>query len=245
MQKIFILGLLLIGILACRTEEVSYVYSSPKLKIEALDEQTFLHISDFVASDGSVYPCNGMVFVDSSEAIIFDTPTESSAALELINWLQSEKQLSIKAVVINHFHVDCLGGLGPFHERDIPSWSNVYTRLAAEKEGSEVPRNTFSGKMELQVGSQKVINQFLGEAHTSDNIISVIPEAGLLFGGCMLKSVGASKGNLADANTKEWPKTIAKIKETYPDLKLTVPGHGRPGGIELLDYTIELFSAAQ
>lgn len=63
----------------------------------------------------------------------------------------------------------------------------------------------------------------------------------VLFGGCLVKEVGAEKGNVADANVQEWPLTIAGIKEQHPDIKIVIPGHGKPGGITLLDYTATLF----
>jgi len=31
------------------------------------------------------------------------------------------------------------------------------------------------------------------------------------------------------------------VKEKYPKVKTVIPGHGQTGGIELLDYTINLF----
>ena len=71
--------------------------------------------------------------------------------------------------------------------------------------------------------------------------MSYIPEDNLLFGGCMVKEVGAGEGNLEDANVTAWPTTIRAIKQTYPSLQVVVPGHGQAGGTELLDYTIELF----
>ncbi len=68
-----------------------------------------------------------------------------------------------------------------------------------------------------------------------------IPGEKVLFGGCLIKEVGAGKGNLGDANTEEWPDTVRKIKQAYPEVKYVVPGHGKVGGLELLDYTIGRF----
>ena len=62
-----------------------------------------------------------------------------------------------------------------------------------------------------------------------------------MFGGCLVKEVGAGKGNLEDANVATWPKTIRMLKAKYPDVKIVVPGHGKAGGAELLDYTVKLF----
>ena len=67
------------------------------------------------------------------------------------------------------------------------------------------------------------------------------PDEQILFGGCLVKEIGASKGNLADANTQAWASSVKKIKLLYPNVKIVIPGHGKPGGVELLDYTIGLF----
>ncbi len=62
-----------------------------------------------------------------------------------------------------------------------------------------------------------------------------------MFGGCLIKESGAGKGNLEDANTTDWSLTVTKLKEKYPTTKTVIPGHGKSGGTELLDYTIQLF----
>ena len=56
--------------------------------------------------------------------------------------------------------------------------------------------------------------------------------------------MGSSKGNLADANVKQWSSTVEAIKNAYPSLKIAIPGHGKIGGAELLDYTIKLFKSS-
>jgi hypothetical protein len=44
-----------------------------------------------------------------------------------------------------------------------------------------------------------------------------------------------------EANVEEWSKTVRKVKEKFPKVKRIIVGHGKSGGIELLDYTINLF----
>ncbi len=99
----------------------------------------------------------------------------------------------------------------------------------------------FELKNELEIGGEQIINRHFGEAHTKDTIISYIPSEGLFFGGCMIKSLKASKGNLEDANLADWSNTVQNIKDNYPNLKVVVPGHSKHRNSELLDYTIELF----
>ncbi|MGB3150114.1 MAG: subclass B1 metallo-beta-lactamase, partial [Maribacter sp.] len=125
----------------------------------------------------------------------------------------------------------------------VPSYAYTKTLELAEKDGAVVPLIGFEKQNELEIGNGKVINTFFGEAHTKDNIIHYIPSEELIFAGCMVKSLGASKGNLEDANLDEWSNTVQDIKNTYPNLKTVVPGHGSIGNMDLLDYTIELFKS--
>ena len=97
--------------------------------------------------------------------------------------------------------------------------------------------------LELKVGELNIQNEFWGAGHSRDNIVSLIPQDSVLFGGCMIKEVGAGKGNLADADIGQWPLTVEKIKAEYPTLKYIIPGHGATGGMELLDYTVEMFTS--
>ncbi len=170
-----------------------------------------------------------------------DTPADDVTVNELIRWISEEKKHTIKAVVVNHFHNDCLGGLVPFHKENIPSYANNTTIALAKKEGVAVPENGFENQLELPIGETTLLNRYFGEAHTADNIVTYVASEELLFGGCMVKSMNAKKGYLGDANTNEWSNTIAKIKTAYPRLKIVIPGHGNPGGMELLNYTKTLF----
>lgn len=83
--------------------------------------------------------------------------------------------------------------------------------------------------------------KFFGEGHTKDNVVGYFPEAEAIFGGCLIKESGAGKGNLEDANVAAWSATVKKLKRSYPRAKTVIPGHGKSGGRELLDYTIKLF----
>lgn len=241
LKNIFLL--LLITSLGCNITHLTKkpYYETETLKITQLTANTFVHISYLQTTSFGKVACNGLVFKNNNEVIVFDTPTNDTVSNELIDWVEKSLKSSVKAVVVNHFHDDCLGGLKAFHKRNIASYANAKTLELAKKQGAEVPQNGFDTKQELLLGDKKVINQFYGEAHTIDNIVSHIPSENVLFGGCMVKEVGAGFGYLGDANTKEWSETVTKVKQAMPDLKYIIPGHGKVGGIELLDYTIKKF----
>ena len=179
--------------------------------------------------------------MNKGEAAIFDTPVGVKATNELIDWVE-EKNAKIKAVVVNHFHVDCLGTLDIFHEKKIESYASTKTiKLVKTANEFALPKNGFRKKKSFKIGGEYVVNEYFGEAHTKGNIVSWIASDKVLFGGCMIKSFGAGEGNLADANVKKWSKTVQKVMEKYAVAKKVVPGHGDAGGTELFDYTIDLF----
>lgn len=183
-----------------------------------------------------------MVYFNGDEAIVFDTPTDDQSSVELINWIQKEQGKAIKAIVVTHSHNDCLGGLSPFHVIGIKSYASTKTVELAKSNNIEVlPEISFEDAMKFQVGNESVYATFYGAGHTADNIVGYIPNEKTLFGGCLIKTMNASKGFLGDADIASWSNTVEAIKNDLPDLKVVIPGHGRHGGKELLDYTIELF----
>lgn len=217
-------------------------YESETLKVKAINSNVFIHVSYLQTNDFGKVSCNGMVYFNQGQAIVFDTPTDNHSSKELIDWVEKEQKKKIVAVVITHFHEDCRGGLSEFHDQHIKSYGSQKTiELLNQKGLALLPKEDFSDDLEIKVGASPVLIRYFGAGHTADNVVGYVPNENALFGGCLIKSANASKGNLEDANVAQWPTTVEKIKQEFPDLKIVVPGHGKSGGTELLDYTIQLF----
>lgn len=240
-SKLSILILLFIGIISCHAPTKDLGFYSETLQVEQLSANTFLHRSFLATESYGKVPCNGMLVIDHGEALIFDTPVNNRDAEALINWVENTLKCKVKGVVATHFHNDCLGGLKAFHNRGIPSYASEETIRFAKIDSVEQPQYGFSNQLKIEVGHTFVSNVFVGEGHTKDNIISYYPQDKVLFGGCLVKELGASKGYIGDANINEWSNTVRKLKSRCIDTKIVIPGHGKPGGKELLDYTIDLF----
>jgi metallo-beta-lactamase class B len=185
--------------------------------------------------------CNGMIVKSEGETVVFDTPTTDKESKELITWITKELHCKVNAVIPTHFHDDCVGGLKEFERNNIPSYANEKTITFAKQAKARIPQRGFTNSLTLDVGSTKVITTYVGEGHTKDNVVGYFPADEVLFGGCLIKELNATKGNLADANVQAWPATVAKLKQAYPNVKVVIPGHGQPGDQSLLDYTIRLF----
>lgn len=217
------------------------VYQSDSLIITQLSENSFEHTSFLQTNDFGNVPCNGLIVRSGSEVIIFDTPTTNGTSAALISWVKETLHCKINAIIPTHFHNDCLAGLTVFHDNNISSYANLKTIELAKENKYAVPNTGFTDSLVLKVGVEHVIVKFFGEGHTKDNVVGYFPSENILFGGCLIKEVGASKGYLGDANVGAWSGTVEKIKREHPGVAVIVPGHGQYGNKKLLDYTITLF----
>ena len=242
-MKIYLLPLLLLisHYTFAQSPEAEEVY--PGLKITRLTPSAWVHDTPMTSKGYGTFGCNGMIFVQGKECIIFDTPATDSQSVELIHWLEQENGLQVKAIVANHYHADCIGGLQAFHDRGIPSYSSEKTRELAKEDSVTLPMYTFERRMTMQLGSEQVILIYPGHAHSPDNIVAYLPSEKVLFGGCMIKSARSGKGYLGVADVEEWPNTLDRVRENFGDAVWVIPGHGKSGGMELLDATVRIISA--
>ncbi|MGL4598796.1 MAG: subclass B1 metallo-beta-lactamase [Bacteroidia bacterium] len=217
------------------------IYKSNDLIITQIAENSFVHTSYKQTNDFGNVPCNGLIVRSKNETIIFDTPTKDKSAAELIQWIKIALHGKINAIIPTHFHDDCLGGLNAFHKKNIPSYAYFKTIELAKENKMTVPQNVFSDSLILNVGDQTIRAKFFGEGHTKDNVVGYFPSENVMFGGCLIKEIDASKGYLGDANIAAWSTTVERVKKEHPNVKLVIPGHGDFGDQKLLDYTIGLF----
>lgn len=217
------------------------VYHADDLIIIQISDNAFLHTSYLQTNDFGNVPCNGMIVRNSNEVVVFDTPTNNKSAEDLINFIKEKLRCKINAIVPTHFHDDCLGGLASFHKLQIPSFGNFSTIELAKSNNVVIPQNGFNDSLKLSFGNTYAVVKYFGQGHTKDNVVGYFPKENILFGGCLIKELEATKGYLGDANVIEWPRTVEKVKQQYPNVKIVIPGHGEIGGKELLEYTIKLF----
>jgi glyoxylase-like metal-dependent hydrolase (beta-lactamase superfamily II) len=68
-----------------------------------------------------------------------------------------------------------------------------------------------------------------------------LPKYNLMFGGCMIRALTDAKpGFIGYANMKEWPASVRKVIDKYPDVRMVVPGHGKAGDQCLLTHTVKI-----
>ena len=241
-RKTLIFISLLMLLCACSTQTNSNLLETEDLQVEQLSENVFLHTSFIQTNEYGKVKCNGAIFKSDNEVIIIDTPTNDLASEQLIQWVSQELKCKIKAVIPTHFHDDCLGGIAAFDEKEIPSYAHTKTIQLALTDSIKLSSVAFDQELELTLSQERIHCKFFGAGHTFDNVVVYYPKEKTLFGGCLVKSIGAGKGYLGDADTLAWSSTIDSIQSTY-DAHLVIPGHGKPGNAELLEYTFNMFES--
>jgi metallo-beta-lactamase class B len=209
--------------------------------VQKLAEGAWLHTTYYDISGHKHVPANGLIIIDGKDAMMIDLPWTDEQTGVLFDWVAREQKATIRKVVPTHFHIDCAGGLAEAHQRRADSFSLEKTAELLKKTNKPVPMNWFSERMSLSCGDTRVELAYLGGGHTVDNIVARIPSRKILFAGCLVKALTAKNiGNTEDADLVNYPITLRKVKERYPDAKIVVPGHDRPGGLDLIEHTIEL-----
>lgn len=187
------------------------------------------------------YPANGLVIEEAEGTFLVDAGWNPQHAELLLAWAEQELHRPVRGAVVTHFHNDRTGGMAPLLARGLPVHGLEETSRLAAAQGEPLPSVTFVGTQ--AVGSLEFF--FPGAGHSRDNIVVWHKESGVLFGGCFVKD-GAAKGlgNIADADLSAWPASLDQTRERFPTARIVVPGHGAPGGPELLTHTQALLRGA-
>ena len=216
---------------------------SPDLQLIKLSENAFAHVSYTSLPGYGRVSANGMIITSGRKAFLFDTPWNESLTEELVTYMEERMGLKMKGFVPNHWHEDCMGGIGYLKSRKIKSFANERTVAIAREKGLPVPDRGFRDSLVLKIGKMAIHCYYPGAAHSTDNIVVWIPSEKILFPGCIIKSIDSSNlGNTADGDLSEYPKTVEWIIRKFDHAVTVIPGHGSYGGPELLLHTMSLAS---
>jgi metallo-beta-lactamase class B len=241
MKTLFpLLFLILIQVQAYPREKIRI---SDDLELIRISDNAWIHVSWTTLPEYGRISANGLIYADNGKAFLFDTPWNDSLTCELLTYLKDRMNISVIGVVPNHWHSDCMGGLGYLKSRNTASYANQMTIDIAVSKNLPCPDRGFSDSLQLALGNKSVMCYYFGAAHSADNIVVWLPEEKILFPGCMVKSSGSHDlGFLGDGNLAEYPGTIGKVLKKFPSARIVIPGHGPAGGYELILHTAELLN---
>jgi glyoxylase-like metal-dependent hydrolase (beta-lactamase superfamily II) len=192
--------------------------------------------------------------IGSDGVLVVDTRATHAQADELQRDLRTLTPLPVSAVVNTHHHYDHTFGNARF--RSVPIWAHdrcaellrtdaeaermrrhaidELPDMSAELAAVEItpPTDTFDETATLDLGDRPVELRYLGRGHTDNDIVALVPDAGVLFAGDLLEN--DAPPSFGDAYPVAWAETVGE--RLLPLVRdVVVPGHGTPGGREFAE----------
>jgi cyclase len=201
----------------------------------------------FLQPDGGWCLNNGGVIVDGGSAVLVDTAATEARARRLRELVRDVVPAAPRIVVNTHAHGDHTFGNFVFPEAVVVGAELTraealdvglhLTRLWPDVQWGDIelapPQLTFTGSLTLHLADRIAELHTFGPAHTACDTVVWLPRERVLFTGDLVMSgvtplvLTGSVGGLRE--------TVAALRTFGADT--IVPGHGAPGGSELLDAT--------
>lgn len=208
---------------------------------ERLAPGVWLHTSYYDLPGIGTFPSNGLIVLDGEAAILIDTAWTEAQTATVLDWVEAETGVPVTRAVFTHAHQDKMGGVGVLRQRGIDTYAHRRSNDVAFSRDL-VPAE-FDLDFDEKTGTAKlggVVVFYPGPGHTVDNIVIWHAQSRILFGGCLIRPAGAkSLGNTADAVVPEWANSVRNTAIRFRQAQIVIPSHGRPGGPELFDLTID------
>lgn len=184
---------------------------------------------------------NGIIAETEKGVVMTDAGWDTAQARELLDLVAARIGKPVVFCIVTHFHMDRVGGAALFKARGIKIVSTSYTASLAIKEGHAAPDGVLPPDTMFTVDGLQLVCYYPGPGHAPDNIVVWFPSQKVLFGGCFIKSADAtSLGNMSDADVKEWPLSLHKVQQRFPDRKYTIAGHDNWNMANSLEHTLQL-----
>ena len=90
----------------------------------------------------------------------------------------------------------------------------------------------------FDLGGKRVNVRHLGFAQTDGDLFVWLPAEKVLFTGNPVISIAPSLPWLLDGKSEQSLATMRRLRALVPDDAIVVPGHGRPAGVDMIDYPI-------
>lgn len=216
--------------------------------IRELAEGVWLHTSYYTYPNGSRYPSNGLIVQEGDELTLVDTAWGELETSRLLETIAARLRLPVTRALVTHSHGDRVAGVDVLESHGVEVHAHPLTRRLTTESGLPVPDRTLEGLSDR--GDSRAMGRleilFPGPAHAPDNLTVWLPAERILFGGCAVRAAASSSaGNTTQADLDAWIEAVSLLEKRYEAAEIVVPGHGEPGGPELLGHTGSLVRAAR
>lgn len=210
----------------------------------------------------SGWGANAVAVLGDGETLVVDPLVAPAYARELAFHLASRRAGRVKTVVATHHHTDHSVGASAFTLRcaDVVAHALAAERMAAEQPAileerkampglrwlfadavATVPTRVVSDPLELSVGGVRTVVRPCGPAHTPGDLRVDLPDLGVVVTGDLL--FHGYHPNLEHADLDGWRRALEEL-QNEPAGTTFVPGHGAPGGHEVVEAQVAWFEAA-
>ncbi len=187
-------------------------------------------------------PNTGVIIGDDSVMII-DAQATPRLANKVVEKIRGVTDKPIRHVVLSHYHAVRVLGASAYNadeiigsdtcramvaERGQEDWDSEFERFPRLFQGHESipgltwPTMTFATRMTVYLGKRRVDLMHLGRAHTAGDIVSWVPDEGVMFTGDIVEYHSACY--CGDGHFKDWGGTLDAIKAYRP--AAIAPGRG-------------------
>ena len=128
MGKVFLLLSIILfqSNIFCQTSGESFKISKD-LGLIKISRNAYIHVSYADVPRYGRVAANGLIFINKHKAFLFDTPWTDSLTESLVTYMKDKMGLELSGFIPNHWHADCMGGLGYLLSHKIPSYANQKT----------------------------------------------------------------------------------------------------------------------
>lgn len=212
----------------------------PSLKFTHLTGNFYLYVS-YGSFNGQAYPANALYLVTSKGIVLFDTPWDESYYQPLLDslWIRHHKKVIM--CIATHFHTDRTGGLKYFADKGIKTYTTRQTDSLCLIHHDHRAKYLIPEDTTFYLAGYHFQTWYPGPGHTIDNIVIWFPQAKILYGGCLIKSVeDTNLGNLEDANVKQWASSLRRVQKRFPYPAYVIVGHNDWKDKHAIQHTIDM-----
>jgi glyoxylase-like metal-dependent hydrolase (beta-lactamase superfamily II) len=206
---------------------------------------------------------NAVAVLGEGETLVVDPQVAPAYARELKRRLEAIGAGPVRWVVTTHHHTDHSVGASVFAAdgAEVVAHPIAAERMAAEQPAilaerraradvgalfadavPAVPTRLVAKALELSVGGMRAVVRPCGPAHTPGDLRIDLPDLGVIVAGDLVSH--GYHPNLEDADLDGWRRGLeALLRE--PAGIVFVPGHGAPGGREIVEAQVAWFAAAE
>jgi cyclase len=236
MKKIFVFFAVLLSVATAGT-----VFAQGGLTKIAENVYSYVDVKN--GSAGNSFAANAGIIVGKDGIVVVDTLISAEEAQRFIKDIRKISGKPILYVIDTHYHLDhtfgnaefaklgavivahanCRENMVKYGEETLKNIKE-YGLTPEQMEGTEIayPTLTFTDRMSIDLGDERVELIYVAPSHTTGNILVQVPERKVLFTGDILFT--DFHPYMADGDIPGWIRNLDYI-ETL-DVDRIVPGHG-------------------